>query len=36
VDRLIASDLSRHYEELLIMSLSREIEAELASMLRPK
>jgi hypothetical protein len=36
VDRLIASDLSRHYEELLIMSLAREIETEMASMLRPK
>jgi hypothetical protein len=35
-DRLIASGLSRQYEELLIMSLTREIEAELASMLRPK
>ncbi len=35
-DRLIASNLSRHYEELLIMSLAREIETELASMLRPK
>lgn len=36
VDRLIARDLSRHYEDLLIMSLAREIELELASMLRPK
>lgn len=36
VDRLIASGLSRQYEELLIMSLTREIEAELASMLIPK
>jgi hypothetical protein len=35
-DRLIANDLSRHYEELLLMSLAREIELELASMLRPK
>jgi len=35
-DRLIASDLSRQYEELLVMSLAREIEAELASRLGPK
>jgi TIR domain len=34
-DRLIASDLSRQYEELLVMSLAREIEAELASRLGP-
>lgn len=30
-DRLIASDLSRQYEDLLIMGLVRDIEAELAS-----
>jgi hypothetical protein len=35
-DRLIASDISRQYEELLVMSLAREIETELASRLRPK
>ena len=35
VDRLIASDISRHYEELLVMSLAREIETELASRLGP-
>jgi hypothetical protein len=35
-DRLIASDLSRQYEELLVMSLAREIETELASRLGPK
>jgi hypothetical protein len=35
-DRLIASDISRHYEELLVMSLAREIETELASRLGPK
>ena len=35
-DRLIASDLSRPYEELLVMRLAREIEAELASRLAPK
>jgi len=35
-DRLIASDLSRQYEELLVMGLAREIEAELASRLGPK
>lgn len=35
-DRLIANDLSRHYEELLLMSLAREIELELASKLRPR
>jgi hypothetical protein len=32
-DRLIASDMSRQYEDLLVMSLAREIEAELASRL---
>ncbi len=36
LERLIASDKSRHYEELLIMSLAREIETELASRLGPK
>ena len=36
VDRLIASDLSRQYEDLLVMSLAREIETELASRLGPK
>ncbi len=35
-DRLIASDLSRQYEELLVMSLAREIEAELATRLGPR
>ena len=35
-DRLIASDISRQYEELLVMSLAREIETELASRLGPK
>lgn len=35
-DRLIANDLSRQYEELLVMSLAREIETELASRLGPK
>jgi hypothetical protein len=35
-DRLIARDLSRHYEELLIMTLAREIEMELAARLTPK
>ena len=35
VDRLIATDISRHYEELLLMSLAREIETELASRLGP-
>jgi hypothetical protein len=35
VDRLIASDLSRQYEELLVMGLAREIETELASRLGP-
>ena len=35
-DRLIASDLSRQYEELLLMSLAREIETELAARLGPK
>lgn len=33
VDRLIASDMSRQYEDLLLMGLAREIEAELASRL---
>jgi hypothetical protein len=36
VDRLIAGDLSRQYEELLVMSLAREIETELASRLGQK
>jgi hypothetical protein len=36
VDRLIASDMARHYEELLVMSLAREIETELAARLGPK
>jgi hypothetical protein len=36
LDRLIASDESRHYEELLVMSLAREIETELATRLGPK
>jgi hypothetical protein len=36
LDRLIASDISRQYEELLVMSLAREIETELASRLGPK
>lgn len=35
-DRLIATDLSRQYEDLLIMSVAREIETELASRLGPK
>jgi hypothetical protein len=35
-DRLIATDISRQYEELLLMSLAREIETELASRLNPK
>lgn len=35
VDRLIASDISRQYEELLVMGLAREIETELASRLGP-
>jgi hypothetical protein len=35
-DRLIARDISRQYEELLVMSLAREIETELASRLAPK
>jgi hypothetical protein len=30
VDRVIASDLSRQYEDLLVLSLAREIETELA------
>lgn len=33
-DRLIATDMARHYEELLIMGLAREIETELAARLR--
>jgi hypothetical protein len=36
VDRLIASQISRGYEELLVMSLAREIETELASRLGTK
>ena len=36
VDRLIASDLSRQYEDLLVMSLAREIETELAARLGSK
>jgi len=35
-DRLIAADISRQYEDLLVMSLAREIETELASRLGPK
>jgi len=35
-DRLIASEISREYEDLLVMSLAREIETELASRLGPK
>lgn len=35
-DRRIASGISRQYEELLLMSLAREIEAELAARLRPR
>jgi hypothetical protein len=35
-DRLIARDISRQYEDLLVMSLAREIETELASRLAPK
>ena len=35
VDRLIATDISRQYEELLVMGLAREIETELASRLGP-
>lgn len=35
-DRMIASNLSRQYEDLLIMSVAREIETELASRLGPK
>ena len=35
-DRLIARDISRQYEDLLVMSLAREIETELASRLGPK
>jgi hypothetical protein len=35
-DRLMASDTSGRYEELLVMSLAREIETELASRLGPK
>ena len=34
VDRLIANDMARHYEELLVMSLAREIETALAARLR--
>jgi len=34
-DRLIASDLSRPYEDLLVMSIAREIEADLASRIGP-
>ena len=33
VDRLIANDMARHYEELFIISLAREIETELAARL---
>jgi len=36
VDRLIATDLSRQYEDLVIMSLAREIETELASRFGPQ
>jgi hypothetical protein len=36
VDRLIASDISRQYEDLLVMSLAREIETELAARLGSK
>jgi TIR domain-containing protein len=36
VDRLIATDMDRHYEELLVMGLAREIETELAARLRRK
>lgn len=35
-DRRIASGLSRQYEELLVMSLAREIETELAARLGPR
>jgi diphthamide synthase (EF-2-diphthine--ammonia ligase) len=36
VDRVIAGDISRQYEELLILSLAREIETELAARLGSK
>jgi hypothetical protein len=35
VDRVIASDISRQYEDLLVLSLAREIETELALRLGP-
>lgn len=35
-DRLIATDLSREYEDLLVMTLAREIETALASRLGPQ
>ena len=35
-DRLIATDLSRQYEDLVIMSLARAIETELASRFGPQ
>jgi hypothetical protein len=35
-DRQIASGIARQYEELLLMSLAREIEFELAARLRPR
>lgn len=36
VDRLIATDLSRQYEDLVIMSLVRDIQTELASRFGPQ
>jgi hypothetical protein len=36
VDRIIAGNMARHYEELLVMSLAREIERELAARLGPR
>lgn len=36
VDRVIAGNMARHYEELLVMSLAREIERELAARLGPR
>jgi len=35
-DRRIASGIARQYEELLLLSLAREIENELATRLRPR
>jgi hypothetical protein len=35
-DRLIARNVSRQYEDLLVMSLAREIETELAARLGPR